>query len=123
MDVVLAMACLGRLVHDGERERFYEETARVLTPGGFLLFNNGILLEEVKLGFPEVFEGVRRKRPEEFEDWLKEEAAGIYVPPSQRYDSRRGYEARLEKAGLRMVHCHLDVSEHAWGIVIWARKG
>lgn len=96
------------------------DSHRVLAPGGFLLFNNGIMLEDIEQTFPDVYAALQRR--DEFDAWLEEERTGHYVPPSQRYDTRRGYETLLESVGFSIVHTHLDVSDHAWGIVIWARK-
>jgi ubiquinone/menaquinone biosynthesis C-methylase UbiE len=119
-DLALAIACFGWLLEDAHRAAFLRETARVLKPGGWLFFNNGILFREIEQSFPEVYAKLR-ERPQ-FEEWLKEERAGRYVSPSQRYETREGYEQLLKEAGYVIIHTHLDVSENAWGIVIWARK-
>ena len=119
-DVALACACFGRLLEDEHRLGFLKESARVLNPGGTLFFNNGIALKEIEQSFPDVYEKLRQGP--DFSEWLREEQSGRYVPPSQRYETRAGYESLLASVGYRMVHCQLDVSDRAWGIVIWARK-
>jgi SAM-dependent methyltransferase len=120
--LVLAISCFGRLLEDAHRNGFLRETFRVLKPGGFLLFSDGVLLEEVRESFPDVMKELAQKRPADLEEWLQEEAEGRYEPPSQRYETRAGYERMLERTGYRIIHSHLDVSAHAWGIVLWARK-
>jgi hypothetical protein len=119
-DVALAIACFGRLVEDELRFAFLRQTHWVLRPGGYLFFCNGVLFEEIRRSFPEVYAKLQ-SRPQ-FEQWLAEETAGIYHPPSQRYETRAGYESLLQSVGYRVVHSHLDVTENAWGICIWARK-
>lgn len=119
-DLALACACFGRLIEDEHRSAFLKETIRTLRKGGYLFFNNGICLKEIELSFPKVY-AVLKQRPD-FGEWAEEERTGNFVPPSQRYETKEGYETLLESMGYRIVHSHLDVSEQAWGIVIWARK-
>lgn len=119
-DLAVACACLGWLIEDSLRVAFLKETARTLKRGGWLFFNNGISLLEIKRSFPEVYAALQI-RPG-FDDWVREEQTGVFVPPSQRYETRAAYESLLEGVGYRVVHSHLDVSENAWGVVIWARK-
>jgi SAM-dependent methyltransferase len=121
-DLVLAVSCFGRLLEDRHRTGFLKETFRVLKRGGYLLFGDGVLLEEVRLTFPDVLEELELKRGDDLKEWLREEASGVYDVPSQRYETRRGYENLLGDIGYRIVHSHLDVSAHRWGIVLWARK-
>jgi ubiquinone/menaquinone biosynthesis C-methylase UbiE len=119
-DLAVACACFGRLIEDDLRTGFLQETQRVLRQGGYLFFNNGILFKEIELSFPDIY--AKLKSRSEFAEWIEEERRGQYTPPSQRYETREGYESMLRGVGYRIIHSHLDVSEQAWGIVIWARK-
>ena len=119
-DLALACACFGRLIEDELRISFLKETYRVLRRGGYLFFNNGILFKEIELSFPDIYEKLKSR--DGFNEWIEEERRGQYAPPSQRYETRDGYERKLQTVGYRIVHSHLDVSEQAWGIVMWARR-